>query len=243
MKVLPSYHDYWSTKPDFHDYYISGLLTVNRFGWLLSHIHFNDNSVQPKRATNNTLGANLSKGGSKYRYCTTPLAPTYILKFTLESWKVKLKRVWLLVLCLAFAKELFARITICLLTIFLKHLPQLLDEKKMKRGEYDLRQADAGIVTFHWMDRKGVHLIYNYLDPRDVITIKREEKYDSISEIPCQKVLKDYNVYMCFVDNFDRLKNDYQVDRKSKKMVHAALFPFCRCSCHQCLHCPQAAGS
>ncbi|KAE9522897.1 hypothetical protein AGLY_016708 [Aphis glycines] len=49
MKKLPSYRDYWSTSSDLHDHYISPLMQMNRFGWLLGHIHFNDNSVQPKK--------------------------------------------------------------------------------------------------------------------------------------------------------------------------------------------------
>lgn len=49
MKKLPSYRDYWSTSSDLHDHYISPLMQMNRIGWLLGHIHFNDNSVQPKK--------------------------------------------------------------------------------------------------------------------------------------------------------------------------------------------------
>jgi len=49
LKHLPSYRDYWSNATDFHDHYISKLMPMNRFGWLLSHLHFNDNSLQPKR--------------------------------------------------------------------------------------------------------------------------------------------------------------------------------------------------
>lgn len=49
IKPLPSYRDYWSSSPDLHDEYISKLMPVNRFGWLLSHIHLSDNSLMPDR--------------------------------------------------------------------------------------------------------------------------------------------------------------------------------------------------
>jgi len=49
IKRDPSYRDYWSTCLDLHDDYISSLMTVNRFGWLLSSLHLNDNSVMAKR--------------------------------------------------------------------------------------------------------------------------------------------------------------------------------------------------
>lgn len=49
IKRLPSYKDYWSSAPDLHDSYISSIMSVKRFGWLLAHLHINDNSLMPKR--------------------------------------------------------------------------------------------------------------------------------------------------------------------------------------------------
>ncbi|KAL4126175.1 hypothetical protein QTP88_010401 [Uroleucon formosanum] len=49
IKRMPSYRDYWSSQPDLHDPYISSLMTVNRFGWLLSTLHINNNVMMPKR--------------------------------------------------------------------------------------------------------------------------------------------------------------------------------------------------
>lgn len=51
IKRLPSYKDYWCSAPDLHDSYISSLMTLKRFGWLLNHFHINDNSVMPIRNT------------------------------------------------------------------------------------------------------------------------------------------------------------------------------------------------
>jgi len=49
MKKLPSYRDYWSSSSDLHDHFVAPLMQINRFGWLLGHLHLNDNSVQPKK--------------------------------------------------------------------------------------------------------------------------------------------------------------------------------------------------
>lgn len=49
IKRSPSYRDYWSSCADLNDPYISSLMTVNRFGWLLSTLHINDNVMMPKR--------------------------------------------------------------------------------------------------------------------------------------------------------------------------------------------------
>lgn len=49
IKVLPSYRDYWSTDNDLNDPYISKLMVVNRFGWMLSHLHLNNNALLRNR--------------------------------------------------------------------------------------------------------------------------------------------------------------------------------------------------
>ncbi|XP_058810396.1 piggyBac transposable element-derived protein 4-like [Phymastichus coffea] len=75
-KKLPSYRDYWSNSPQFHDSYISSLMTVNRFGFFLSHLHINDNSKEP------------AKGDPEYDklYKLRPLLDTLSETFR-ECWK------------------------------------------------------------------------------------------------------------------------------------------------------------
>lgn len=51
INKLPSYRDPWSTVPYLRNEYICRLMTVNRFGWLLSHIHLNDNMLIPARGS------------------------------------------------------------------------------------------------------------------------------------------------------------------------------------------------
>lgn len=53
IKLLPSYRDYWSARPEIRDAFISKYMSVNRFGWLLTHLHTNDNSSMPNRGDDN----------------------------------------------------------------------------------------------------------------------------------------------------------------------------------------------
>lgn len=53
MKKMPSYKDYWSSKEEVRDHFICSVLSRDRFTWLLSNIHLNDNSVQPKKGQPN----------------------------------------------------------------------------------------------------------------------------------------------------------------------------------------------
>lgn len=49
IKRLPSYRDFWSTKVELRDNYISSLMARTRFDWLLGNFHMNNNVLQPKR--------------------------------------------------------------------------------------------------------------------------------------------------------------------------------------------------
>ena len=48
IKHLPSYRDFWSTKLELRDTYISNLMPRTRFDWLLGNLHLNNNALQPK---------------------------------------------------------------------------------------------------------------------------------------------------------------------------------------------------
>lgn len=48
IKRQPSYRDFWSTKLELRDAYISKLMPRTRFDWLLGNLHMNDNALQPK---------------------------------------------------------------------------------------------------------------------------------------------------------------------------------------------------
>ena len=295
MKRLPSYRDYWSKKPDFHDYFISSLMTVNRFGWLLSHIHFNDNSVQPKRGEQNydklyklrPFLTEISKTFSKNYHARQKLViDESMVKFNGRSSLKQYMRdkpikrgfkIWMLCDSAGYnlkfeiytgktadqvEKGLASRVVLNLVQGFTeknhklyidnffngyellltlmknkiyasgtvrpqrRHLPTFGSDKKMKRGEYEWQTSEYGITMFKWKDKKDVYLLSNCHDPYETITVNRKEKDGSIIEIPCPNILKDYNANMNFVDNFDRLKNDYQIDRKSKKWYLRLFFHF-----------------
>lgn len=53
IKKLPSYRDYWSSKQEIRDPFISKYMSVNRFGWILTNLHINDNTSIPNRGEQN----------------------------------------------------------------------------------------------------------------------------------------------------------------------------------------------
>ena len=53
VKKLPSYCDYWSSRPELRDHFISSAMTRDRFAWILGHIHLADNSIMPPKGSDN----------------------------------------------------------------------------------------------------------------------------------------------------------------------------------------------
>lgn len=107
-----------------------------------------------------------------------------------------------------------------------KHFPELKTDKSMKRGEADWRVSKDGIVALKWMDRRSVLLVGNYHDPSIMETTSRKKKNGSAEDIPCPRMIRDYNTHMGYVDRFDMMKSLYEVDRKSHKWWHRIFFYF-----------------
>ncbi|GFY43087.1 piggyBac transposable element-derived protein 4 [Trichonephila inaurata madagascariensis] len=53
IKRLPSYRDFWSTNEILHDAFVSRLMPVRKFIWILGNIHLNDNNLMPKKSEKN----------------------------------------------------------------------------------------------------------------------------------------------------------------------------------------------
>lgn len=53
VKTVPSYRDFWSSHDELRDNYISGLMNISRFSWLLAHVHLNDNLILPRKGSDN----------------------------------------------------------------------------------------------------------------------------------------------------------------------------------------------
>ena len=104
-----------------------------------------------------------------------------------------------------------------------KDFPQLLEDKCMKRGDFDYRSTPQGITVYKWKDSKSVNFISNY---HGVImpTVQRKEKDGSKVIVSCPDVVSDYNEHMGGVDKHDMLRNLYGTDRKYKKWWHRIFF-------------------
>ncbi|XP_065562368.1 uncharacterized protein LOC136028456 [Artemia franciscana] len=53
VKIAPSYQDFWSNYNELRDNYISGMINISCFIWLLVNIHVNDNLILQQKGGNN----------------------------------------------------------------------------------------------------------------------------------------------------------------------------------------------
>ncbi|KAM7313423.1 piggyBac transposable element-derived protein 4-like [Ixodes scapularis] len=298
IKRSPSYRDYWSSAPDLHGPFISKLMTVNRFGWFLSHLHLNDNVLQPQRGHPDF--DRLYKVRPLLTELSTTFADNYlptefvaidesVIKFKGRSClkqympKKPVKcgyKVWMLCACDGYnlkfeiysgrsesgvQKELGAQVVknMCqglagkYRRVFFdnyftsynllkelreadiyacgtvnsnrRHLPKLQADKSMTRGDTDYSVSDESLCCFKWKDKRTVHLLSNFHDPADEVEVDRKNKDGTVCKVPCPAALQDYNRNMNFVGKFDQLKDQYQVDRKSRKWWHRIFFHFLDC--------------
>ncbi|CAI6357072.1 unnamed protein product [Macrosiphum euphorbiae] len=193
-------------------------MPVNRFSWLLSHLHLNDNSAvyNPNRivATYESMikfkGCHSSKQYMpkkpiKRGYKVWALADNYPLMSYLKS------------------NGIYACGTV---NMTRKHLPQLKDNKSLKQGEYDWNTDQFSISIIKWKDKRSVSLLSNFHDPTDTDIVPTRAKDGTLTMIPCPKVLKDYNENMNCVDKLNQNKKSCQIDRKSQKWWHRIFFHF-----------------
>nr|CAH7764664.1 unnamed protein product [Callosobruchus chinensis] len=296
IKPLPSMRDYWSSRRELRDPFISSCMSRDRFIWLTRNIHLNDNSVQPKPHEDNFDKL------YKMRPMLDILSETFISSYkpsihqAIDESMIKFKgrsslrqympmkpikrgyKVWIRAdetgyVCQfqiytgkvsdASEKNLGARVVKDLTQDLIgkghhlyfdnffnsidlqKYLQRrfiyacgtarkgrkdtpldIKEDNSMERGQSDWRVSKDALVYLKWKDRKAVLFISNHHDPTNVESVFRKKKDGSLEEIPCPKLVKEYNANMGFVDKMDMLKSIYEVDRKSKKWWQRILWYF-----------------
>nr|CAI5825983.1 unnamed protein product [Callosobruchus analis] len=100
------------------------------------------------------------------------------------------------------------------------------DDKNLKRGDFDWKVTETGILALKWKHNKAVHFLSNFHNPDDVESISRKQKDGSRIKYKCIKLVKDYNKHMGYVDRNDMYKSCYEINRKSKQWGHIIFWSF-----------------
>jgi len=96
-------------------------------------------------------------------------------------------------------------------------------DKKMTRGNSDIKYSPNGVSFIKWMDNKAVHFISNFHES-EITNVNRKNKDGSSVSVKCPTSVSDYNKYMGGVDHADRLRALYNIERKSRKWWHRLFF-------------------
>lgn len=108
-----------------------------------------------------------------------------------------------------------------------KSLPKtLMEDKKLKRGDFDRAVSEHKITCLKWKDKRCVAVLSSLEDSVIPSTVVRKKNNGQKVQVQCPQAIKDYNQNMGYVDYFDQLKSLYEIDRKSKKWWHQIFFHF-----------------
>ncbi|KAG5893518.1 hypothetical protein JTB14_017228 [Gonioctena quinquepunctata] len=69
--------------------------------------------------------------------------------------------------------------------------PELKNDAKFKRGDYDYMVSNTNIRAFKWKDNKIVHFASNFHSTEEV-TVKRTQKDGTRKDIKCPSIVADY---------------------------------------------------
>lgn len=84
----------------------------------------------------------------------------------------------------------------------------------MERGNTDWSVSDESVCCMKWKDKRTVHLLSNFHGPTQGAEVDWKNKDGTVTKVPCPAALHDYNKNMNFVDKFDQMKGQYEIDRK-----------------------------
>ncbi|KAF2892565.1 hypothetical protein ILUMI_13606 [Ignelater luminosus] len=99
----------------------------------------------------------------------------------------------------------------------------LIDDKAIKKSDYDWRFSTEELLYIKWRDNKPVRLVSNLYNPEDVETVSRKHKDGTRQDIASLQTISDYNCHMGYVAKSDmldsRTKNFMKVLQHGKKAV------------------------
>lgn len=106
-----------------------------------------------------------------------------------------------------------------------KGMPNLMQDKKMKRGDFEFQFSDK-VGCCKWFDRRSVVMLFSNVDGMTTTsTVPRRQKGSTTKlQVTCPDVIKMYNKGMGGVDLIDQRSAAYHLDRKSSIRFYLRIF-------------------
>ena len=96
-------------------------------------------------------------------------------------------------------------------TLHPRHLQQQRQSKIAQKGS---------LVAVAWRDKKVIHFLTTADSPTDIASVERRGKDGNRMNVPCPKVVPEYNSNMNGVDRADQIRTEYPTYRSSEKWWH-----------------------
>jgi hypothetical protein len=104
-------------------------------------------------------------------------------------------------------------------TIGLPLLPKKEFEKNMARGDHKVVYSEE-VCVVQWKDNKAVYLASNCFTPEPLGTVSRYHgKEKCYKNVPCPKLIFEYNRHMGGVDLLDNAEKNYAITTRYSKNV------------------------
>ena len=106
-----------------------------------------------------------------------------------------------------------------------KHMPSMVPDKAMKRGDHEFQYSDKAI-SCKGFDNRAVHLLGSNVEGFDAVSVvSRWQKVAATKvNVSCPAMVKIYNHGMGGVDLMDQYTAAYRLDRRAKFRFYLRIF-------------------
>ena len=93
--------------------------------------------------------------------------------------------------------------------------------KEIPRGIFKMAVAksDSGLIALGWMDNRPVYFLSSQVSTK-MTEIKRREKNEDVTTVPCPQLVVEYQTYMGSVDKHDQLRLQSYSIQLSHRYAH-----------------------
>ena len=106
-----------------------------------------------------------------------------------------------------------------------KHMPSMVPDKAMKRGDHEFQYSDKAI-SCKWFDNRAVRLLGSNVEGFDAVSVVSCLQKGAATKVnvSCPAMVKIYNYGMDGVDLMDQYTAAYRLDRRERFRFYLRIF-------------------
>ena len=106
-----------------------------------------------------------------------------------------------------------------------KHMPSMVPDKAMKRGDHEFQYLDKAI-SCKWFDNRAVHLLGSNVEEFDAVSVISRPQNGAAAKVnvSCPAIVKMYDHGMGGVDLMDQYSAAHRLDRRARFRFYLRIF-------------------